>query len=188
MDPEIGKVAQQVTEKVAESLAPSLIKKVLSWTSGKKSTESKTREVKNRGSWERRSASKDRRVSSISQRLRTGFSLEYFRKTGAGKFDVLVLTLKTRQDLFVALVAEASRYEFSDRTSGLVVAPAFIIETALEVNWPNWSHRPEKQNKAVLLLEEIAEHLLMKYNVKKIDRRKQQRRQVLPVTASGRAV
>jgi hypothetical protein len=185
MDPEIGKVATDVTGKMAESFTPSLIKKVLSWGSARKSGASGNGENKNGESWERRNGSKDRRVSSVSQRLRTGFSLEYFRKTGAGKFDVLVLTRKTRDDLFAALVAEAARYQFSHRISGSVLDPAFVIDSALAARWPNWCHRPEDKNKTVFVLEEIADDVLSKYNVNKIDRRQQHQRQMMPTAANA---
>ena len=105
MDSEIVKIATEATEKAAESLVPALLKKVLS-IAGKKPTTPAPRAIKNRGSWERRNGSRDRRVSTVDQRLRTGFSLEYFRKTGSGKFDLVHLTRQSRQDLFDALVAE----------------------------------------------------------------------------------
>jgi hypothetical protein len=169
MDPELGKITAQVTKKKAEPLLPALIKKFLCWGAAKEKTDAES---------ERRGGSKDRRVSSVSQRLRTGFCIEYFRQTGAGKFDLVLLTHKTRDDLARALTAEAARYHFTGRSSGKVLEPSIIIDAALDVLWGAWLQRPESKNQAVLLLGEIAD-LLSKYKISKIDRREQQRGKAL---------
>jgi hypothetical protein len=182
MEPQSGKVAADVRGKTSESRVPSLIKKIFRLRAEKKIAQPTPREIEKRTGWERRSGSGDRRVSSVDRRLRTGFCIEYFRRTGAGKFDLLVLSHKTRQELFGALVTEASRYQFLDRSNGSILQPAAIIEEALEANWATWCHRPDSLNRAVLVLEEIAEYLMTKYKVNKVDRREQQRPQIMPAT------
>ena len=112
MDPEITKIATEATEAVAKSAVQSVVQKIFSLASTKKDAKPPAREPKNRGEWERRSGAGDRRISGVDQRLRKGFSLEYFRKTGTGKFETQALTRQTRQDLFDSLVAEAKRDQF----------------------------------------------------------------------------
>jgi hypothetical protein len=74
MDPQISKTAIEVGTKVAESLVPGAVQKMLSWVSGGKS-----RKVKHRADWERRHGTKDRRISGIDVRFRKGFWFEYHR-------------------------------------------------------------------------------------------------------------
>jgi hypothetical protein len=171
MDPQITKAAIEVGTKVAESLVPSTVQKVLSWVSGGKS-----RKVKHRADWERRHGAKDRRISGIDVRFRKGFWFEYHRQSGAGKLDILNLTSQTREHLFQALVTEARRYEFSDRTSGATLEPSTIADSAIDIAWPTWKLQPREERHAVLLVEQIARSLLSKYNVRRIGRRQSQRR------------
>src|SRR5260370_5840774 len=122
MDPEISKTAIEVTAKVAQSMAPAAFTKILSWVSP-----GRGRKLKQRGSWERRRETGDRRILGLDRRLRKGLWLEYHRKTEAGKFDVLDLEAETRENLFSALVHEARRYEFSDRTSRAVLPVSTVV-------------------------------------------------------------
>ena len=170
MDTEIGKAAMEVTTKVAETIAPGVVKKVFSFISL-----GKTRKLKQRNERERRVAG-ERRDSGIDLRLRKGFWLAYHRKTESGKFDVLEISLTSHDQLFEALVKEARNYHFSDRSSGMILEPSTIIDAAIDVKWAELRRAPKGQRQAILIVESIAEHLLSKYNVTRMDRRKAQRR------------
>jgi len=170
MDTEITNAAVAMTTEFAETITPSVVKKVFSSISL-----GKTRKLKQRNERERRVAG-ERRDSGIELRLRKGFWLAYHRKTENGKFDVLEINLTSHDQLFEALVREARNYHFSDRSSGTVVEPSTIIDAAIDVKWAELKRAPKGQRQAILIIESIAEHLLSKYNVTRIDRRKAQRR------------
>jgi hypothetical protein len=170
MDTELGKVAVEVTTKVAETIAPSVVKKVFSFIAL-----GKTRKITQRNERERRLAG-ERRDSGIDLRLRKGFWLAYHRKTENGKFDVLEINLSSHDQLFQALVKEARNYHFSDRSSGIQLEPTTIIDSAIDVKWAELRNAPKGQCQAILIVESIAEHLLSKYNVTRVDRRKTHRR------------
>ena len=153
MDPEIGKVAVELTGKVAESAVPTLLEKVFGWRSSSKKvnenvTAINTRPSKPRGEWARRHGKKDRRVTNISQRLRKGFWFEYHRKTEAGKFDEIHVSQKVREGLFAALVTEACKYKYFDRSAGSPVEPPVVVDLALEVILADWNKVPDPDRKA----------------------------------------
>jgi hypothetical protein len=177
MDPDISKTAIEVTGKVAQSIAPAAFKKVLSWVSP-----GRGRQLKQRGSWERRRDSTDRRISGLDRRLRKGLWLEYHRKTEVGKFDILELEKAQERDtLFSALVNEARRYEFSDRASKAVLPVSTVVDSAVDVVSNRWKRQPKAERQAIVIVEGIAEYLFSKYNVTSIDQRQSQRR----ATAAG---
>lgn len=171
MDPAISKAAIEVTEKIAESLAPPVIQKVLNWIS-----KGKTRTAKPRADLERRHDKFERRISGVEQRLRIGFWLAYHRKSGAGKLDIVAtMTSQMREHLFQAMVKEARNYSFSDR-SGSPLKPNAIAGPAIDLVWMQWKQRPLEERQAVLVVEGIADYLLAQYNVVAVDRREKQRR------------
>lgn len=189
MDPDISKAALEVTERVAESIAPSLVSRIFSLRFSAKGTKDVPRQAeetpvapvgailrapKVRGEWERRQKPKDRRVSSLSQRMRKGFWLEFHRRTEMGKFDFFKFDRKMRDDLSIALVAHADHYLYADRALGVAIEPALAVETAVKIVWANESKRPEVH--AVNVVEAIAECILKKFNVSKVDRREVKRR------------
>lgn len=175
MDDSLGKVAIEVTGKVVESVAAPLARKVLSWIS----PGGKLRPVQPRGRWERRQGEEDRRILGVPSRLRAGFWLEYHRRSGAGKTEVIeILTLEKRRHLFQALVTEGRHYRFSDRTSDTTLLVSTIAAPAIDVVWMQWNQRPKEDRQAVLIVEGIADYLLANYNVSALHRRKNQRRAV----------
>jgi hypothetical protein len=176
MDPVIGKTAIDVTAKVAQTVAPVAFTKILSWVSA-----GRVRKLKPRGSWERRREMGDRRILGLDRRLRKGLWLEYHRKTEAGKFDILALEAKTRENLFAALVSEARRYKFSDRTSSTVLPVTTVVDGAIDVVFNRWKRLPKLERQAILIVEAVADHLFSKYNVTGVDHRQGQRR----VAAAG---
>lgn len=177
MDPTISKTVVDVTAKVAESIVPAAAKKVLSWMSG-----SRPRKTRQRAEWERRRAPKDRRISGVGSRLRRGFWLEYHRKSGAGKTEIIpFLTAQIREHLLQAVVREGRHYEFSERTSGVTVEPCAIADAAIDVVWTRWKLKPRDTRQAVIVVEAIADYLFATYNVRRLDRRESQRRAMATV-------
>jgi hypothetical protein len=172
METETKKVMEVVASNVIEPLLPVLVKKFASVLPGGK----KARKIKERGTWERRVGGKDRRISSLEQRLRTGLWLEFHRQTGLGKFEPLNLTMTIRDQVCQAAVKEAQRYEFSDRTSGGLLDRATIVDSAIDIAWKDWESQPRDARGAVLIIEGIAHNLVSKYNVRKLDRRQNTRR------------
>jgi hypothetical protein len=171
MDADISKTYIEVAGKVAESLAPGAVKKVLSWMSG-----GKTPKATQTGDRQGPDARRDRRVSGVQSRLRKGLWMEYHRKSGLGVDSVLHnITSQTRDHLFHALVTESQRYKFSDRNLGAALEPSTIAGPAVDVVLAKWKLQPKEERQAVLIVEEIADYLLANYNVSRIDRRIQNR-------------
>jgi hypothetical protein len=114
----------------------------------------------------------ERRISGVELRLRTGIWLQFHRKTGLGKFEPLATTEQNRDNLIHAFVVEGANYQFSERSSGVLLLPSTIASMTADIVCSRWSSRPEKERQAVLLTDEFANHILSSYNVRAVDRRK----------------
>jgi hypothetical protein len=166
MPSELSIIAAEFTPK-PESLASNAVAKALAWLSGRRPSP----KFDERAGWQRRSAIKDRRVSGLDQRLKKGFWFEYHRETEAGKFDTIELTPKNRNAMWIALVREAQRYEFTDRASGGRLDQPTIVDAALDVVWTEMKGTPREERRAVIMVEAVARYMFSKYNVRGIDRR-----------------
>ena len=119
----------------------------------------------------------ERRISGVELRLRTGIWLQFHRKTGLGKFEQLATT--ERDNLIHAFVVEGVNYQFSERSSGVLLLPSTIASSTADIVCHRWTSRPLKERQAVLLTDEFANHILSSYNVRAIDRRKGKKTQTM---------
>lgn len=117
---------------------------------------------------ERRSG-RDRRCSSVLQRLRKGFWFAYYRATEAGKFEPLRLDVQQMCDTVDALLPEAVKYTYRAVTSGEQRGDikAILMESAQAV----WERMRDRDLRAVLVIEAIAEEVCGRFQVASIDRR-----------------
>lgn len=111
----------------------------------------------------------DRRCSSVLQRLRKGFWFAYYRATEAGKFDRLHLDVQHLCATVDALLPEALKYTYRDVTSGdqREDAKAILMQSAQSV----WDRMRDRDLRAGLLIEAIAEDICERFRVTAIDRR-----------------
>lgn len=127
----------------------------------------------------RRHGLKDRRVSTVSLRLRKGFWFQFHRETEAGKFDTLVFSHKSYDALLASFQAEATHYEFFDRLEGMLIETPRAIEGAFQSYWEDWSKHPHERS-AINVIEEFAQQLTSQFRVTKVDRRQMAHRSEPP--------
>jgi len=121
---------------------------------------------------------KDRRKSSIDQRLRTGLWLQFHRDTRSGEFDMMTLNPHTCRKVHDALWPEIVKYEFSDPQSLAPIPAQMALEAAMESVWNSKSSLPNhgKQQQAVFVIEAIAVELVRRFKTVTIDNRQNDRR------------
>ena len=172
MDPALVKAATDITEKVAGTVAPTIAKKVLEWISNPKA-----RAAKQRGEWERRHTTAERRVSPVKYRLAYGTWLGYHRQTGKGMTEPIErLSVQTRGHLMKAFLSEAKNFSFAEKSSDAMVAPSTFVEQAIDLIWGQWKNKPVRAREGMLIVEAISEYVDSKYIVRRIERRQAQRR------------
>jgi hypothetical protein len=115
----------------------------------------------------------DRRTSSLELRLKTGVWLHFHRKTGLGQFQQMAGL--ERDNLIAAFVAEGVNYHFSERGSEALLTPSSIATSAVDVVCEKWGGRPMDDRPAIFMINELAEYVLFRYNVRAIDRRRGKR-------------
>jgi hypothetical protein len=124
-----------------------------------------------RTDWERRQTTSDRRVSGVDQRLRRGLWLEFHRRTDLGKFELLPISLRTRDNLFEAALRESLRYRFFDRNTGVEMPSVSLIGAAVDAVWDSFPGTVPREQRAVFIIDAVADYLLKKFEVSMIDRR-----------------
>lgn len=124
-----------------------------------------------RSDWERRDRTQDRRVSGVDQRLRRGLWLEFHRRTDLGKFETLPISLRSRDYLFDAAMREAVRYRFFDRNNGAETATLAVTTAAVDVVWDAYSRKCTDEQRAVFIIDAVADYLLSNFEISMIDRR-----------------
>ena len=129
----------------------------------------KPEKARRKSDWDPR-RDKNRRVSDVNLRLKTGIWLKFHFRTGYGKFEVLESS--DADHLMSAFIAEGVNYQFSDRTSAdSLLMPATIALPAAEFACKKWIECPREKRFASVLTDEVGEYVLSHFNVRMIDRR-----------------
>jgi hypothetical protein len=144
-------------------LDPKIIEKVKAFIPGNKP------QNRRRGTDWDAGRGKDRRKSGVALRLKTGIWLQFHRKTGMSKFQLMEFA--ERGDLQHAVISESENYQFSERGTGTLLLPGIVATSAVDHACSAWTEKPAKDRQAVLLIDEIAEYILKHYDVRMIDRR-----------------
>lgn len=112
---------------------------------------------------------RDRRISPLERRLKTGIWLHFHYLTGFGKNQCLDSSYA--DDLVQAFVNEGQNYQFCDRNSpGTLLVPASIANSAAEYACAKWLDHPQHKRFAVILAEEFGQYVYLHYGVNRIDR------------------
>lgn len=161
-------VPSETIKTAGTTVAAEVVKKVLNWIPRKSKPEPK-RDRRNN----------ERRQNSLDLRMRTGVWLEFHRKTGLGKSELIhPFGMKQRDDLTAAAVIEANRYELSDRSTGSPVRASAAVGQVLEAACAEWRKVPGPARTASVLTDALARQLLHAFNVRQPDRRESERKEV----------
>ena len=132
----------------------------------------KPAKARRKGDWDPR-RDKDRRISGIELRLKTGIWLHFHYKTGIGKFELMDPSESPTAALKQAFMEESVHYEFRDRNSlDTALAAATIATPAAEFALAKWLQLPSDRRHPVLLAEEFGGYVYLHYNVRPFDRRR----------------
>ena len=114
-------------------------------------------------------AKTDRRKTSTRERLRYSFWTAYRDKTGLGEGDNVehLFYSKMMQLVEICSIA-ASSYDFASRIDGTPMASNEVVDQAVREVWSQLKHRPQR---AVILIESVAEFIWERYEVVAADRR-----------------
>lgn len=129
----------------------------------------KPEKARRKGDWEQ-GRDKNRRVSKVDLRLKTGIWLKFHFRTGYGKFEVL--DASDAENLMGAFLDEGVNYQFSDRTAtDSLLMPAAIALPAADYACARWLECHPQKRYASVLTDEFGEYVLRHHNVRMIDRR-----------------
>jgi hypothetical protein len=132
----------------------------------------KPEKARRKADWDPR-RDKDRRISGIELRLKTGIWLHFHYKTGVGKFELLDPSESPTAALTQAFMEESVHYEFRDRNSrDTALAAATIATPAAEFALAKWLQIPSDRRHPVLLADEFGEYVYLHYDVRPFDRRR----------------
>ncbi len=122
----------------------------------------------------RRTVESDRRKSPVIQRLRSGLWILYERETGSGKFDAAYLTLGERLKAIDVLQNELKKYDCFTKDGNRCQPSKMELD---KITWDVWQELGKREHlTAVIVIEALAERTLKQYELKPIDRRKDDRR------------
>jgi hypothetical protein len=132
----------------------------------------KPAKARRKGDWDPR-RDKDRRISGIQTRLKTGIWLHFHYKTGIGKFELLDPSESPTAALTQAFMEESVHYEFRDRNSlDTTLAAATIATPAADFALAKWLQLPSDRRHPVLLAEEFGAYVYLHYDVRPFERRR----------------
>ncbi|MBN2008950.1 hypothetical protein JW960_06365 [candidate division KSB1 bacterium] len=115
----------------------------------------------------------DRRVSNLSQRIRTGFWKSYAMATGAGVYDYLMMEAVQQVLVIEFLKPEAEHYEYLD-AQGNVQETSTVLENCCQIVWDRFGKGSFER--AIFIIEALADTILDNYSVKMLDRRQEAER------------
>jgi hypothetical protein len=125
-----------------------------------------------RDSDERRT--KDRRESTLIQRMRRGFWKSYYQSTGKGEFDELADSIYEKLKISNSLLSEASKYKYFD-SANHEFDPKQVLEVVTHKVWN--AMKDGRTFRPIYLIEGIAEEIYDHYRIERhFERRRDGRR------------
>ncbi len=112
---------------------------------------------------------RERRKTSLTERMRRGFWDAYFKATGRGEFDELLDTLRERFKVLDSLKTEIQKYQYLDEANR-ECDPLHVLELIIHTKWNELKNT--HYFKPVYLIEGMVDEIFEQYKIKSVSERR----------------